>query len=64
MNFSLKQIVSFILANHITPSRICETMGSHYRDNAADCGEIMRERWLEVAATCDEAARLFKKVNI
>jgi len=64
MNFSLKQIIGFILGNHVTPSGICEAMSKHYRDNATDCAEMMRDRWIEVADTCDAAAKLFKKINI
>jgi hypothetical protein len=74
MNFSLKQIISFILANHVTPSGICEAMGNHYRDNAdEEAQKLIGEqrglnynvgRWTEIANTCDAAAKLFKKINI
>lgn len=74
MNFSLTQIVSFILSNHVTPSAICEAMSMHYRNNAREeAQELIREkrgpnhnveRWTEIANTCDEAAKLFKKISI
>lgn len=61
--FSLGDIVEWLLEKGVSPSDLCLGMRRYYA-NKALADEKHGPRWEEIANACQAAAEVFRKINI